>query len=93
MTNEAKKRLLDVINACAAIAEFVAGKDFTVYEANRMLRSAVERQFEIIGEGLNKAGNAEPCWLIGFQTSIASSDSAIASFTATITWMTKSCGT
>ena len=28
MTNEAKKRLLDVIHACEAIAEFVAGKDF-----------------------------------------------------------------
>ena len=50
MTNEAKKRLLDVLNACAVIAEFVAGKDFAAYEADRMLRSAVERQFEIIGE-------------------------------------------
>ncbi len=47
MTNEAKKRLLDVANACEAIAEFVAGIDFTIYENNRLLRSAVERQFEI----------------------------------------------
>ena len=59
MTNEAKKRLLDVANACEAIAEFVAGIDFAIYENNRLLRSAVERQFEIIGEGLNKAGAAE----------------------------------
>ena len=59
MTNEAKKRLLDVVNACEAIAEFVAGKDFPTYEKDRLLRSAVERQFEIIGEALNKASAAE----------------------------------
>lgn len=59
MTNEAKKRLLDAVNACEAIAEFVAGKDFPAYEKDRLLRSAVERQFEIIGEALNKAGTAE----------------------------------
>jgi uncharacterized protein with HEPN domain len=59
MTNEAKKRLLDVVNACEAIAEFVAGKDFAAYEKDRLLRSAVERQFEIIGEALNKAGAVE----------------------------------
>jgi uncharacterized protein with HEPN domain len=59
MTNEAKKRLLDVVNACEAIAEFIAGKDFSAYEKNRLLRSAVERQFEIIGEALNKAGALE----------------------------------
>ena len=55
MTNEAKKRLLDAVNGCEAIAEFVAGKDFAAYENDRLLRSAVERQFEIIGEALNKA--------------------------------------
>jgi uncharacterized protein with HEPN domain len=59
MTNEARKRLLDVVNACDAIAEFVAGKDFSAYESDRLLRSAVERQFEIIGEALNKAGAVE----------------------------------
>jgi uncharacterized protein with HEPN domain len=59
MTNEAKKRLLDVVSACEAIGEFVAGKDFSAYENNRLLRSAVERQFEIIGEALNKAGTVE----------------------------------
>jgi len=59
MTNEAKKRLLDVVNGCEAIAEFVAGKDFQAYEKDRLLRSAVERQFEIIGEALNKASAAE----------------------------------
>ena len=60
MTNEARKRLLDVVRACEAIAEFVAGKNFAAYEADRLLRSGVERQFEIIGEALNQAGSAEP---------------------------------
>jgi len=60
MTNEAKKRLLDVVSACEAIAEFIAAKDFSAYERDRLLRSAVERQFEIIGEALNKAGTVEP---------------------------------
>ncbi|CAN5499082.1 DUF86 domain-containing protein [soil metagenome] len=59
MTNEARKRLLDAISACEAISEFVAGKDFSAYENDRLLRSAVERQFEIIGEALNKAGAVE----------------------------------
>src|SRR4029453_15187540 len=59
MTNEAKKRLLDAVSACEAIAEFIAGKDFSLYERD-LLRSAVERQFEIIGEALNKAGTVEP---------------------------------
>jgi uncharacterized protein with HEPN domain len=59
MANEAKKRLLDAVSACEASAEFVAGKDFSAYENDRLLRSAVERQFEIIGEALNKAGAVE----------------------------------
>lgn len=59
MTNEVKKRLLEVINACDAVAEFVAGKNFAAYEGDRLLRSAVERQFEIIGEALNKSAGAD----------------------------------
>ncbi|MDQ6655096.1 MAG: DUF86 domain-containing protein [Verrucomicrobiota bacterium] len=60
MTDEARKRLLDVMNACDAIAGFVEGKDFAVYQQSKLLRSAVERQFEIVGEALNKAAVAEP---------------------------------
>ncbi|NTU64761.1 MAG: DUF86 domain-containing protein [Chloroflexi bacterium] len=50
-----KKRLLDALEACRAIQGFVAGRSFADYERNLMLRSAVERQFEIIGEALSHA--------------------------------------
>ena len=60
MTDEIKKRLLDVVNACEAIATFTAGKDFAAYESEHLLRSAVERQFEIIGEALNRGVTGEP---------------------------------
>ncbi len=59
MSNAAKKRLLDAAVACAAIAEFTTGRDFAGYEADRMLSSAVERQFEILGEALGKAARAD----------------------------------
>ncbi len=55
-----KKRLLDALEACHAIQDFVAGRTFTEYERNLMLRSAVERQFEIIGEALNQAEIEHP---------------------------------
>jgi len=45
--------LWDIIDAAKAITSFVAGKTFTDYEANRMLRRAVEREVEIIGEAAN----------------------------------------
>jgi uncharacterized protein with HEPN domain len=42
--------LLDMITAARAVQSFVAGKTFEQYEQDLMLRSAVERQVEIIGE-------------------------------------------
>lgn len=49
---EVRKYLFDAVEACDVIAEFVADKTFADYERDRMLRSAVERQFEIVGEAL-----------------------------------------
>lgn len=60
MSSEASKRLLDAACACEAIAGFTAGKSFADYEADHLLRSAVERQFEIVGEALGKAMKAAP---------------------------------
>ena len=49
---EVRKYLFDIAEACDLIAEFVSGRKFSDYQQDRMLRSAVERQFEIVGEAL-----------------------------------------
>lgn len=60
MTNEAKKWLFDVREACVAIESFVAGKSLTDYRASELVRSATERKFEIIGEAMSKLRDREP---------------------------------
>ncbi len=52
MRLEAKKYLHDMRAAAELIASFTEGKSFADYEADAMMRSAVERQLEIIGEAL-----------------------------------------
>ncbi len=60
MPPETKKYLFDILEACALIRQFSSGKSFTDYENDPMLRSAVERQFGIIGEALSRAVKIEP---------------------------------
>jgi uncharacterized protein with HEPN domain len=45
-----KAYLWDMLDAALAIEEFVSGKTFDDYLSNRMMRGAVERHLEIIGE-------------------------------------------
>lgn len=52
MRPESRKYLWDVSQAVDRITRFVAGKTFQSYQADDLLRSAVERQFEIVGESL-----------------------------------------
>lgn len=52
MQLEAKKYLYDMQQAAALLARFTAGKQFADYAGDAMLRAAVEREFEIIGEAL-----------------------------------------
>ena len=59
MEVEVAKRLLDALEAARRIRKFTATLDFAQFSANEMVRSAVERQFEIIGEALGKAGAAD----------------------------------
>jgi uncharacterized protein with HEPN domain len=55
MQPEVEKRILDALAACERIEEFTAGLDFDGFSRSALVRSAVERQFEIVGEALNKA--------------------------------------
>lgn len=45
--------------AAKLIGRFTAGRSFEEYKADPMMRSAVERQFEIIGEALNKLSKVD----------------------------------
>lgn len=64
--------LLDVLAASDAIQQFVRGETLETYLADHKLRSAVERQFEIIGEALNqaRAANSELADSIGHARAI-----------------------
>jgi uncharacterized protein with HEPN domain len=59
MTDATRKRLLDALAACRAIASFTEGLDFPAYEASLLVRSGVERQLEIVGEALNIAADQD----------------------------------
>ena len=52
MRLEARKYLYDIQHAAALLNEFTDGKTFADYKRDAMLRAAVERQFEIIGEAM-----------------------------------------
>ena len=60
MRLEAKKYLYDMQQAAALLAQFTAGKQFTDYADDAMLRAAVEREFEIIGEALGQLSKLDP---------------------------------
>lgn len=60
MPRDLRKYFYDIDQACQLLVEFTSGKTLHDYQADAMLRSAVERQFEIIGEALNQALRTEP---------------------------------
>ncbi len=60
MRDEILAHLHDVVQAGRAIKEFIAGSSFEQYAHDELLRSAVERKFEIMGEALNRIRRDEP---------------------------------
>ena len=55
MTENIKKWLLDVKEAIETIEIFLGDeRNFYNYQSNLMLKRAVEREFEIIGEAINR---------------------------------------
>ena len=59
MRLEARKYLYDIQYAADLLTKFTTGKTFADYERDAMLRAAVERQFEIIGEAMTQLAKVD----------------------------------
>ena len=60
MPHDARKYLFDIQRACALLTDFTSGRTFAEYSSDPMLRSAIERQFEIVGEALGQLSKSHP---------------------------------
>lgn len=54
MQPDPRKYLWDALRAAGFLRQFAGGKTFGEYQDDVLLRSAVERQFEIVGESLSQ---------------------------------------
>jgi uncharacterized protein with HEPN domain len=55
MDIEIKKFLFDIQESIASIEQYLGERrDFSVYLSDKMLRRAIEREFEIIGEAMSR---------------------------------------
>jgi uncharacterized protein with HEPN domain len=55
MNLEIKKFLFDIFESIESIENYLGEKrDFKIFISNKMLRRAIEREFEIIGEAMNR---------------------------------------
>ena len=61
MKLEIKKYLFDIQESIHSIDQFLDNKrDFNLYLSDKMLRRAVEREFEIIGEAMGRIEKLDP---------------------------------
>jgi uncharacterized protein with HEPN domain len=60
LNRHSRKLLWDVRVAIDRIVAFTAGRERDDYSRDLMLRSAVERQLEIVGEALSQLRKADP---------------------------------
>ena len=60
MQPESAALLWDARRAAELIGSFITGRTWSDYLDDPMLRSAVERQFEIIGEALRRLSQEDP---------------------------------
>lgn len=60
MTNRLPKHLHDALTAARRAGEFLGDLDVEGYRANALVRSAVERQLEVLGEACKRALDEAP---------------------------------
>jgi uncharacterized protein with HEPN domain len=60
MPRSAAAYLVDILDACDSIGSLLDGVDLATYEASRGIRSAVEREFIIVGEAVSALGRLAP---------------------------------
>ena len=60
MKREARKYLYDIRGAVELLTDFTSDKAFEDYQSDAMLRAAVERQFEIVGEATAQLAKVAP---------------------------------
>lgn len=86
MSTRANKLLFDVLDSGRSIRQWCADRTFADYASDRLFRRAAEREFEIIGEALNRLGREAPevaAWIaelpviVGFRNRIIQGYDAI----------------
>jgi uncharacterized protein with HEPN domain len=60
MQHDVEKFLCDILAAAIDIKQFVATMSFDEYHGNKLVKAAVERKFEIIGEALSRIARLSP---------------------------------
>ena len=60
MAPDAAKYIWDAIGAAERVMRFASGKSFNDYLDDELLRSGIERQFEILGEALGQLRKCAP---------------------------------
>lgn len=83
MQPKSARYLRDILDCCEFIAENLQDRTLDDYVENRLLRQAIERNFEIIGEAAGRLSKTDP-ETKGFGTSRTSSPSGMCSSTDTI---------
>jgi uncharacterized protein with HEPN domain len=59
MKNRTAKLLFDVLESGRSVRAWCEARSFADYENDRQFRRAVEREFEIIGEALNRLAQSD----------------------------------
>ena len=60
MRRDARCYLWDALKAAEAVQSFLRGRTYEAFVEDDLLRSAVERQLEIIGEALSQLAKVDP---------------------------------